>query len=111
MSSRILFQDTKPYEVVESLDNLRGPASGMIELPLYVRAMSREFRQVDLDNADERIAAYNDILQEGTLSDIVELVNTRLLIKDWLQQRLPRRVVDRWESRFSELRGAHRLGR
>jgi hypothetical protein len=30
---RLYFRDIKPYAVVDSLDQLRGPAGGVVELP------------------------------------------------------------------------------
>ena len=33
---RMFIRDVKPYEVPESLDDLRGPSGGVVELPLYV---------------------------------------------------------------------------
>jgi hypothetical protein len=36
MADRVLFKDVVPYDTPSSLSALRGPASGMIELPLAI---------------------------------------------------------------------------
>lgn len=104
-AGRVHFRDVKPYEVVDSLDQLRGPAGGLVEmshLVLWAPGGSR----VDLDEAGGTALAYQAVLAEGAVEDLVHVLNTGRLMRVWPELMLPRRVRDLWESRFPELRPA-----
>lgn len=101
--SRVYFRDVKPYAVVDSLDLLQGPAHGAIELShsvLWAPGGSR----VDLDEPGGTSLAYQAVLAEGDVEDLVHVLNRRRLITVWPQLMLPHRVRQLWEARFPELR-------
>lgn len=100
--SRVYFRDVKPYAVVERLDQLRGPAHGMVELPHSV-LWAPGGGKVDLDVPGGVGLAYRAVLAEGTTDDLVRLLHPGRLIAIWPELMLPRRVRALWESRFSEL--------
>lgn len=102
---RIYFRDVKPYEAPESLDQLRGPASGVVELSHSVLWAPGGGR-VDLDEPGGTAMAYQAVLAEGTIEDQVAVLNRERLVAVWAGLMLPRRVHDLWESRFPELRRA-----
>ncbi len=101
---RVRFRDLKPYDVVASLDELRGPARGLISLPRWVRWQSDG--DVDVGDPGGLRMAYQALLSEGTAEVQTRLLNRKLLIAVWPELSLEGRVRDLWESRFGELRPA-----
>lgn len=103
--SRVRFRDLKPYYAPESLEALRGPYHGRIDLPHQVRWQA-DRRGVDIDDPGGRRMAYQALLAEGSAADQERLLNRRRLIEMWPLLNLDRRVLDLWEGRFPELRDA-----
>ena len=102
---RIYFRDVKPYEAPDSLDQLQGPAGGVIELSHSV-LWAPGGGLVDLDEPGGVGLAYRAVLAEGTVEDQVAVLNRDCLVAVWTDLMLPRRVRDLWEGRFAELRRA-----
>lgn len=102
---RVYFRDIKPYAVVASLDQLRGPVGGVVELSHSVLWAPGGGR-VDLDEPGGVGLAYRAVLAEGTVEDQVQVLNRGRLVAAWPELMLPRRVRQMWESRFPELRQA-----
>lgn len=100
---RVYFRDIKPYEVVDGLDQLRGPAGGVLELPHSVLWAPGGGR-VDLDRPGELRLAYRAVLNEGSIDDLERVLNRDRLVAVWLDLLLPFRVLELWEFRFPELR-------
>lgn len=103
MAERVLYRDIVPYEVPSSFDALRGPATGMLELPITVHWGPR--RVFDLDRLGLRRAAYRAIVREGTAADQEALLNAGLLKQVWPELVLPERCRTLWETTFPELAG------
>lgn len=101
--ARVFFRDVKPYEAPESLDELRGPAGGVVELRHSV-LWAPGGRHVDLDEPGGVGLAYRAVLSEGTVADQAAVMNRDRLTEVWDELLLPRRVRELWESRFPELR-------
>jgi hypothetical protein len=98
------YAEIRPYAVAESLDELRGPPHGALELPHELAWSGR--RSFDLDDDYDRAAAYKIILEEGREDHFRRYLNARLLLRYW-QEILPARQVRvLWEGRFPELRRA-----
>lgn len=98
---RVLYKDIVPYETPSSLSALRGPASGLLELPITVHWGPR--RVVDLDQPAQLRAAYRAIVREGTAEDQEALLNESLLRQVWPTLTLPDRCRQLWEQRFPDL--------
>ncbi|MET3370614.1 UNVERIFIED_CONTAM: hypothetical protein ABIE34_003891 [Jeotgalibacillus campisalis] len=98
---RVLIQDVIPYEVVESLDALRGPGEGVLTLPQHV--YWGPVPECDLSEPEGVIKAYQAILREGTKADQERLLNAGLLVRVWAELMLPVRVRVLWESSFPQL--------
>ena len=99
---RVFFRDLKPYAVVDDLDQLRGPAGGVVELShsvLWAPAGSG----VDLDEPGGTALAYQAVLAEGSVEDLLEVLCRDRLIAVWPDLMLDQRVRGMWESRFPEL--------
>ena len=97
------FRDLKPYDVPGSLAELRGPYSGLIDLPHGVRWQDDRL-VVDVSNEGWRRMAYQALLAEGFVDEQRELLNRERLIEIWPVLHMDRRVRELWEGRFSELR-------
>lgn len=100
---RVFFRNVKPYAVPESLDELRGPPGGVIELPHTVLWAPGGGR-VDLDEEGGVGLAYRAVVAEGTVADQVAVLNRDRLSAVWQELLLPRRPRELWEARFPELR-------
>ena len=98
------YAEIRPYAVAESMDALRGPAHGVLELPHDLVWSGR--RRFDLEDDYDRSAAYKIVLEEGREEHFRRYLNADLLRRHW-QEILPaRRVRALWEGRFPELRRA-----
>lgn len=103
-ATHIRFRDIKPIEAPASLDELRGPSTGTVTLPLRVRWVPGA-RTYDVGNEAEAQIVYQAVLAEGTTEDQRRFLNRGRLIELWPELNLDQRVVRLWEGRFSELRG------
>lgn len=94
----------RPYAVVGSLRELRGPVHGLVRLPLELVWGGRA--EFDLDDDYDRAAVYKIVLEEGGAEHQRELINERLLVEHWDEVLPARQVRALWERRFPELRHA-----
>lgn len=99
---RVFLQDVKPYAIVDDLDQLRGPVGGVVELSHSV-LWAPGGPTVDLDEPGGRGLAYRAVLAEGTVDDLIQVLNRDQLIAVWRDLLLPHRLRAMWENRFSEL--------
>lgn len=101
----VRFRDIKPYEAPSSLDELRGPHDGVIDLPHAVRWQADRIG-IDVGAVGWRRMAYQALLAEGTLEEQRRLVNRDRLIETWPILNMDPRVRELWEGRFPELRSS-----
>lgn len=101
-ATRVYFRDVKPYALVDTLDQLRGPTGGVVVLSHSVLWAPGGGR-VNLDEPGGTALAYQAVLAEGLVEDLVQVLNAGRLIAVWSELMLPRRVREMWESRFREL--------
>ncbi|WP_306335685.1 hypothetical protein [Streptomyces sp. KL118A] len=85
------------------LEDLRGPAHGMVDLPLHVVWSGR--RSFDVDRSRSRMGLYRTVLAEGQRQDVTGVLNRDLLIGQWpvLRTLISRIIRDVWEDAFPEL--------
>ena len=102
-AARVRFRDVKPYDAPASLDELRGPYDGPIDLPHSVRWQADRF-DVDVSNLGWRRMAYQALLAEGTADQQRRLMNRDRLIEAWPILNMDPRVRGLWEKRFPRLR-------
>ncbi|MBF4582425.1 transcriptional regulator [Curtobacterium sp. VKM Ac-2865] len=100
-SKRVLYSDVKPYALPDRLEDLRGPEHGVMELPLNVYWGPNPVVDVDTDDGIEK--AYQSVIQEGRIEDLVAIVNPERLRVVWSALLLPGRARSAWESRFPAL--------
>jgi hypothetical protein len=97
-------QRLRPAVVPARLDDLRGPANGVVELPvrLYWSAGSGRF---DLADPDQVAAMCDAVLDAAaTVDDITSFLNARLLVSVWPVLGIDRVRREAWENRFPVLR-------
>lgn len=104
MAERVRFRDIKPYAAPDSLDELRGPSSGVIRLPHHIRWAPGE-RSYDVGSFPDAQVVYQAVLAEGTVAEQRQLLNASRLIEIWPRLNLDQRVVELWEGRFPQLHG------
>ncbi|MGC4940592.1 hypothetical protein [Kribbella sp. DT2] len=91
-----------PYVVPDSLDQLTGPRSGVVELPIPIDWSPKT--GYDLGDPDDRVLLYTTVISEAaTVDDLARFLNKDLLIALWPQLRLPRYCVRRWHTAFPQL--------
>lgn len=82
--------------VVADLDDLRGPAGGTVELPIWLFWHAN--RTFDLDDAAIRRWVYQIVLREASRpEDLTRYLNGDVLRAIWPDLRLPRGVRLAWE--------------
>jgi len=94
----------RPIAVPSSLDELDGPVTGVLQLPLDVYASGGGTRErFDLSDSAMRSAMYQIVLTEGELRHVRQLVNAEELRRSWSEMWLPADVRASWETHFPEL--------
>jgi len=102
---RRLYQDNRPYAVPESLEELTGPTSGVVDLPL--RLDWSEQGRYDLDDPKQLCLMYERVIREAMhTQDLRTFLHGATLTQVWSRLYLPRNIRDLWESRFRSLRSA-----
>ena len=90
--------------VIQDLDDLRGPATGMLELPQMIHW--GPIKVCDVSDGGHRRIAYQEILREAANGDdLASLLNKDLLIQDWPLLMLPLRLRAGWEKVHPDLGG------
>jgi hypothetical protein len=93
--------------VADSLEGLRGPASGILELPLrlFWSGSSDGPARFDLDAPHDALAAYQIVIGEArTPADLADYLNAGLLERLWPSLRLPAEIRRAWEAGHPALR-------
>lgn len=106
-TGRVRLRDIKPYDTPDSLDELRGPATGLVQLPIGVRWVPGS-RSYDVGREDTGRLVYQAVLAEGLVDEQRRLLNRDRLLELWPILNLDKRIVQMWEGRFPELRGRAR---
>ena len=101
-----------PYEarpgrrvlVIDDLADLRGPVSGLVELPLRL-FWSLPDHRFDLDEPDLRRWYYETVLREATRpADLAAYLDSGTLVALWAELYLPKGVRRGWEEHHPALR-------
>lgn len=87
----------RPVVVAESLAALRGPDSGVVELPQRL-CRSGGQRVFDMSDTDQVLDMYESLLEHArTQADLAEYANGELLGRLWSEPFLPPRIRKSWE--------------
>jgi hypothetical protein len=86
-----------------AIDELTGPTSGQVALPLHIAWSG--MRTYDLDRPRQRMSLYRVVLAEGQRDDLVSFLDADLLLKQWpaLRTLVSRHIRTVWEEAFPEL--------
>ncbi len=85
----------------DSLEDLRGPVSGVVGLPLHVAWSG--LREFNLADRQLRLSLYRIVLNVGQHDDVVCYLNGDILRREWpvLRRLIARPLRIAWEHRFS----------
>lgn len=104
--SRHLARPGRRALVAADLGSLRGPVTGMVELPLRL-FWSLPDHKFDLDDADTRRWYYETVLREASRpGDLAAFLDGATLTRLWPELYLPKGVRRAWEERHPALRAA-----
>ncbi|WP_257202737.1 hypothetical protein [Corynebacterium cystitidis] len=104
MSDGILARTFRPpFFVPDSLDDLKGPATGTLEIPHSIIWARQENEVVNLSDEAHVRGVYREILGSARPNDVVSLVNKELLVRLW-PVTFDRLITRSWEEKFPELR-------
>lgn len=86
-----------------SLDDLQGPAQGVVELPLHIAWSG--MTSYDMSKPRQRMGLYRTVLHEGLREDLPRYLNQDLLLQLWpvLRTLVGRTVRTVWEGAFPQL--------
>jgi hypothetical protein len=99
---------TKPYVVAASLDALRGPTTGFVQLPRHLDWSG--MASYDLDAPGRIIDLYRVVLIEATSpADLHTYLDEGTLKRLWSYLWLPPALRTAWEERFPQLAELSRL--
>lgn len=107
MSGRITYRDTKPFCVPASLDELTGPSTGIVHLPVRLSWAPGD-GSFSLDDDGERTTVYQCVIGEGSVEDQRRYLNRDTLTDMWPILRLDLAITAAWENRFNVLRGRNK---
>ncbi|MFD8079400.1 hypothetical protein ACFV3E_43055 [Streptomyces sp. NPDC059718] len=98
-----LYREKFRRRLPASLDELRGPAHGVVDLPLHVAWSG--MTSYDLDKPRQRMGLYRTVLHEGLHDDLPRYLNRDLLVQMWpvLRGLVGRTVRAVWEETFPQL--------
>jgi hypothetical protein len=99
------YADIRPYTVPESLSELAGPTSGLVDLPTSLDWSQQ--RRYDLSIDKDRRRLYETVIREAMdPSDLRQFLDEGLLLQLWPSLWLPVPAKSRWQDRFPQLRSA-----
>jgi len=98
-----LYREKFRRRLPKSLDELRGPTQGIVNLLLHM-AWSR-MTSYDMDKPRQRMGLYRTVLHDGLHDDLPRYLNQDLLLQMWpvLRTLVGRTVRTVWEDAFSPL--------
>ncbi|MFF1277566.1 hypothetical protein ACFVZC_29845 [Streptomyces marokkonensis] len=98
-----LYREKFRRRLPESLDELRGPVHGVVELPLHIAWSG--LASYDMDKSRQRMGLYRTVLHEGLREDLSRFLNQALLLEMWpvLRTLVGRTVRGVWEDAFPPL--------
>ncbi|KUN17781.1 hypothetical protein AQJ23_40660 [Streptomyces antibioticus] len=98
-----LYRQKFQQRLPASLDELRGPVGGVVDLPLHVAWSG--LTSYDLDKPRQRMGLYRTVLHEGLREDLTSLLNHDVLLELWptLRRLVGRTVRTVWEEAFPQL--------
>jgi len=101
-----VYADHIPYVTPDSLDDLRGPTSGVVTVGPHIdTSLDPSYEVSDPKRARE---LYSATVRDGFVPDHVRILDRSLLLRLWPDLNLPVRCRAIWEQKFPELAGRGR---
>jgi hypothetical protein len=95
--------ENRPYLLPETLGELAGPVTGVVQLPLRLDWSERT--EFHLDDPQERNVMYERVIREATRADdLRSYINEDVLRQVWSRLFLPTRARRIWEDHFPGLK-------
>ncbi|MFD2793428.1 hypothetical protein ACFS27_07685 [Promicromonospora vindobonensis] len=104
-----VYADHIPYVTPDSLDDLRGPTSGVVTVGPHIDTSMNPVYEVS--NPRRARELYSATVRDGSVVDQVRILDRRLLLWLWPQLGLPTRCRAIWEQKFPELAARSRAAR
>jgi len=102
VDDRLRYADARPYTVPDTLGELAGPASGVVELPTHLAWSG--LRVYDLGDERQLGLLYETVIRESMdIAEVDRYLNAAVLRRVWPRLWLPVRVRRAWEQRFPSL--------
>ncbi len=101
VDTRVFYRDVVPYYAPLRLEDLAGPAEGVLELSRRVYWGPQS--AFDLSDPGHLQTAYQALVRVGAVEDQVQFLNWSVLVEAWPRLVLPVRCRQLWESRFPQL--------
>ena len=96
----------RPVLVAASLEDLHGPVTGAVELPLHL-FWSAPDATFNLDDPGARRQLYETVVREARHpGDLARYLDCATLVALWPVMHLPRRVKQAWEDEHPVLRAS-----
>lgn len=96
-----VYADHIPYVTPDSLDDLRGPTTGIVTVGPHIdTSLDPSYNVSDPRRAHE---LYSATVRDGSAVDHVRILDRGLLLRMWPQLNLPNRCRAIWEQKFPEL--------
>jgi len=93
----------RPVAVPDDLALLRGPVTGVVELPGHLQWSGNA--RYDLDAPGRIVDLYRTVINEAARpADLHMYLNEAVLVRLWPDMWLPRATRSAWEDRFPRLR-------
>jgi len=97
------YAENRPYLLPDTLGELDGPVTGVVQLPLRLDWSDRMV--FHLEEPAERNLMYERVIREAMRADDLRMyLNESVLRQVWTLLFLPRGVRQSWEQRFPDLR-------
>ncbi|MFE6761716.1 hypothetical protein [Streptomyces sp. NPDC057689] len=98
-----LYREKFKSRLPETLDELHGPAHGVVQLPSHVAWSG--MTSYDMSKPRQRMGLYRTVLHEGLRDDIAAYIDRELLLLMWpvLRTLVGRTVRSVWEDAFPQL--------
>jgi hypothetical protein len=97
------YAENRPYLLPDTLGELAGPVTGVVQLPLRLDWSDRMV--FHLEEPAERNLMYERVIREAMRADDLRMyLNESVLRQVWTLLFLPRGVRQSWEQRFPDLR-------
>jgi hypothetical protein len=96
-----VYADHIPYVTPESLDDLRGPTSGVVTVGPHIDTSLDPV--YELSDPDRLWNLYTRVVRSGFVPDHVKFLDRHVLLRLWPSLNLPTRCRTIWEQKFPEL--------